>query len=178
LSRGGQEKSKEGGSEKLKYFHVFPLMKNKNQEIKVEIISDDTIKLALKDAVRFPLIPEKARGMLNEILAWLNSRYNFNAHVTLQYKRLGIIIEHDIIKDVDFCIEACVRREIENNLGPYETGQACAEDCHMSFKKNADFDFRIVLSEVKKVLDEHGFRHEIYDYWDFTTKKLVFVVKL
>jgi len=153
-------------------------METKNQEIKVEIIGDDTIKLALKDAVRFPLIPEKARGMLNEILAWLNSRYNFNAYVTLQRKAMGVIIEHDITRDVDFCIEACVRREIENNLGPYETGQACAEDCHISFKKNADFDFRIVLFEVKKVLDEHGFKHEIYDYWDFTTKKLVFVVKL
>ena len=153
-------------------------MKTKNQEIKVEIIGDDTIKLALKDAVRFPLIPEKARGMLNEILAWLNSRYNFNAHVTLQYRRLGIIIEHDITKDVGFCIETCTRRAQESGLNPHDVGDACAEDCHMSFKKNADFDFRIVLSKVKKVLDEHGFKHKIYDYWDFTTKKLVFVVKL
>jgi len=157
-------------------------MKTKNQEIKVEIIGDDTIKLALKDAVRFPLIPEKARGMLNEILAWLNSRYNFNGgvdtYVTLQRKAMGVIIEHDITRDVNFCIEACVRREIENNLGPYETGQACAEDCHISFKKNADFDFRILLSHLKDILDKYGYKHTISDKWDFTTKVLTIVVKL
>jgi len=153
-------------------------MKTKNQEIKVEIIGDDTIKLALKDAVRFPLIPEKARGMLNEILAWLNSRYNFNVNVMLQRKAMGVIIEHDITRDVNFCIEACVRREIENNLGPYETGQACAEDCHISFKKNADFDFRILLSHLKDILDKYGYKHTISDKWDFTTKVLTIVVKL
>ena len=172
------EKSKEGGSEKLKYFHVFPFMEPKKQEIKVEIIGDDTIMLELKDAVRFPLIPEKARSMLNEILAWLNSRYNFNAHVTLQYRRLGIIIEHDITKDVDFCIEACTRRAQESGLNPHDVGDACAEDCVADFKKNTDFDFRILLSEVKKIFDKYGFSTKIYDKWDVAVKTLVVVTTL
>ena len=153
-------------------------MESQTQKITVEIVDDETIEMALYDAIKFPLIPEKVRNSLKEIHEWLSRRYEFNAYVVLQRGYMGLRIEHDIAKDVDFCIEACVRREQENRLGPYETGLACAEGCHADFKKNADFDFRIVLTEVKKVLDEYGLKHKIYDYWDFTTKKLVFVVKL
>jgi hypothetical protein len=143
----------------------------------VETIGDDTIGLELRDATQFPLIPEMVRNMLKEIYEWLNSRYEFNAYITLQRNRLGIIISKDITKDIYFCIEACIRREQENRLGAYSTGQACAEDCYMDFKRNADFDFRIVLTEVKKIIDKYAYEHKISDKWDFTTKVLTFIVR-
>ena len=153
-------------------------MEPKNQEIKVEIIGDDTIKLTLKDATHFPLMPEKARDMLKELYEWLSGRYEFNAYVTLQRKAMGIIIEHDITRDVNFCIEACTRRAQESGLNPHDVGDACAEDCVADFKKNTDFDFRILLNEVKKVFDKYGFSTKIYDKWDVAVKTLVVVTKL
>jgi len=147
------------------------------QEIKAELIGDDTIGMELREAVRFPLIPEVVRGMLREIYEWLNGRYEFNAYVTLQRNRLGIIISKDITHEVYFCVEACIRREQENNLGPYSSGQACAEDCYMDFRKNTDFDFRIVLSHIKGIIDKYAYDHKISDRWDFTTKVLTFIIR-
>ena len=153
-------------------------MEPKNQEIKVEIVDDETIKLELKDAVRFPLIPEKARNALKELYDWLSKGRDYNAHVMLQRGYMGIVMQYDIAKHVDACIDACTKGARERGLDPFDVGQACAEDCASGFKKETEFEFRILLTEVKKFLDEHDLRHKIYDYWDFTTKKLVFVVKL
>jgi hypothetical protein len=62
-------------------------------------------------------------------------------------------------------------------LGPYESGQTCAEDCYIDFKKNTDFDFRIVLTEVKKIIDKYAYDHKINDRWEFTVKVLTFIVR-
>ena len=153
-------------------------MEPKNQEIRVEIFDEETIRLALQDAVRFPLIPEKARNALKEIYHWLSKGRDYNAHIMLQRGYMGIVMQHDIDRYVDMCIDACTKGARERGLDPFDVGQACAEDCFSGFKKETEFEFRILLTEVKKVLDEYGLRHKIYDYWDFTTKKLVFVVKL
>ena len=155
-----------------------PQTKTPKEKMEVELIGDDTIRLELHDAIRFPLIHEKARGALKEIHEWLSKGRDYNAHVVLQRKALGLIIEHDISRDVDFCIDACTRRARESGLNPYDVGAACAEDCVVDFKKNTDFDFRIVLSEVKKVFDKYGFSTKIYDKWDVAVKTLVVVTKL
>jgi hypothetical protein len=182
LSRGTLEKGKEGTGKKttetLKYPHVLPPMELPTKKTTVEIIDSDTIKLTLKDATSFPLIPEKARNALREIYSWLGKGRDYNAHVMLQRGYMGIVMEYDIAKHVDMCIDACVKGAQERGVNPLDFGPSCAEDCAMGFKKEAEFEFRILLTEVKKTLDEYSLRHKIYDYWDFTTKKLVFVVKL
>jgi hypothetical protein len=153
-------------------------MENKTQEIKVEIINDDAIKLTLKDATSFPLLSEKARNALREIYHWLSKGRDYNAHIVLQCGYMGIVMQYDIAKHVDMCIDACVKGARERGLNLLDFGPACAEECAAGFKKETEFEFRILLTEVKKTLDEYGLRHKIYDYWDFTTKKLVFAVKL
>jgi hypothetical protein len=186
LSRGGLEKSKEKGRkktrEKLKYQQKLYPMKTqtekRTQKVEVEIIDDETIELTLHDAVRFPLLPEKARDMLKELYEWLSKGRDYNAHVVLQRGFMGLRLQRDITNEVDMCIDACTRGARERGLNPLDVGPSCAEECYTGFKKETEFEFRILLTEVKKFLDEHDLRHKIYDYWDFTTKKLVFVVKL
>jgi hypothetical protein len=150
----------------------------RTQKVEVEIIDNETIELTLHDAVRFPLLPEKARNALKELYEWLSKGRDYNAYVVLQRGYMGIVMQYDIAKHVDMCIDACVKGAHERGLNPFDFGPACAEECATGFKKEVEFEFRILLTEVKKFLDEHDLRHKIYDYWDFTTKKLVFVVKL
>jgi len=186
LTRGTLEKGKEGSrkktTEKLKYQQkLYPMQtqtEKPTQKVEVEIVDDETIELTLHDAVKFPLLPEKARNALKEIHGWLSKGRDYGARVVLQRGYMGLRLERDIAKEVDMCIDACTRGARERGLNPFDVGQSCAEDCYVGFKKETEFEFRILLTEVKKVLDEYDLRHKIYDYWNFTTKKLVFVIKL
>jgi hypothetical protein len=153
-------------------------METQTQKITVEIIDDDTIQLDIKDALRFPLIPELMRSMVNEFYSWYSQHYDYNIRVTLQRKVMGIIIEYDITRDVDFCIKACTRKAQENGLNPHDIGPSCAEGCLADFKKSIDFTFRVILSKLKQIVDRYSYSHKIYDNWDFTTKRIVFIIKL
>ena len=144
----------------------------------VEIIDDDTIQLDVKDALRFPLIPELMRDMINEFYAWYIQHYDYPVYIRLQRGAIGIAVEYDVTRDVNDCIDLCYKRALESGKNPHDVGQSCAEGCLADFRKNAESTFRVILSKLKQVIDKRGYSHKIYDYWDFTTKKLVVVVKL
>jgi len=155
-----------------------PQKETPKDKVTVEIIDDDTIALEIKDALRFPLIPEIVRGMLNEFYTWYSQHYDYTVRITLQRKAMGIIVEHDITREVDQCITHCRRRAQEGGINPHDVGDSCAESCLGDFKRSTDFMFRVILSKLKQIVDKYGYSHKIYDEWDFTTKKLVVVVKL
>jgi hypothetical protein len=148
------------------------------QEIKVEIIGDSTIQLDVKDALRFPLIPPLMRDMINEFYTWYTQHYSYPVYVRVQRGSIGIAIEYDIMRDVDACIDLCFKRAQEDKLNPHDVGPSCAEGCLNDFRKNADFTFRTILTKLKEIIDKRGYSYKVYDYWDFTTRKLVIVVKL
>ena len=153
-------------------------MENPTQEIKVQVIGDDTIQLDVKDALRFPLIPPLMRDMVSEFYAWYVQHYDYPIYIRVQRGSMGIVVEYDIMHDVDACIGSCFKRALEDKLNPHDVGLSCTEGCLSDSRKNVEFAFRVILTKLKEVVDRRGYSYKIYDYWDFMTKKLVFVIKL